>query len=98
VSYWVFGFLGNIVLGLLPVMIAALFHANSGFYPPAIFATIIATWTATAVVMTWQLVGVWRSAAVYSAARLARGKGAGRRWRRSRSCLACFVQSGQSPR
>jgi hypothetical protein len=77
VSYWVFGFLGNIVMALLPVLIAALFHTNSGFYPPAIFATIIATWTATAVVMTWQLVGVWRSAEVYSAARLARGKGSG---------------------
>jgi GYF domain 2 len=77
VSYWVFGFIGNLVVGLLAILIAAIFHVGSGFYPPAIFATIIVTWTSTALVMTWQLVGVWRSAAAYRAARRNRGKGSG---------------------
>ncbi len=77
VSYWVCGFVGNFVMVLLAILIAAMFNADSGFYPPAIFATILATWASAAPVMTWQIVGVWRSAAAYSAARRARGKGSG---------------------
>jgi hypothetical protein len=75
VSYWVFGFIGNVLIALLPVLFVVLFHAGADFYPPAIFATIVATWTAMVAVMTWQLVGVWRSATAYRAARSARGKG-----------------------
>jgi hypothetical protein len=62
VSYWVFGFLGNIIIGLIPLLAVGAFSRNAGYEPRTIFATLVATWLGVLVVATWQLVGVWRSA------------------------------------
>lgn len=61
-SYWVFGFLGNIIIGLIPLLAVEAFSADAGYEPRTVFARVVATWLGVFVVATWQLVGVWRSA------------------------------------
>lgn len=73
-SYWVFGFVGNILITLVPALSIAIFRADSGFYPPAIFWALTTTWGGILGILTWQVVGTWRSAAHYTAARIAKGR------------------------
>ena len=74
ISYWVFGFIGNILIALVPALSIAIFKADGGFYPPAIFWALVTTWVGILGILTWQVVGTWRSAAHYTAARIAKGR------------------------
>lgn len=73
-SYWGFGFLGNILAGLVPVIAAAVFQSKGGYDPRAIFATMVTIWVGVLGIVTWQLVGVWRSANRHIAVRVISGK------------------------
>jgi hypothetical protein len=73
-SYWGFGFLGNILAGLVPIIAAVAFQSKGGYDPRAILATMVAIWAGLLAIVTWQLVGVWRSANRYIAARVILGK------------------------
>ncbi|WP_441967017.1 hypothetical protein [Microvirga sp. 2MCAF38] len=62
VSYWIFGFVANIAcLAFATLIGAALSHAN-GYNPIGILATIVSVWLGLALILIWQLVGIWRSA------------------------------------
>jgi hypothetical protein len=68
-SYWLVVWLGNIVFATVGIFIARAFRPESGYNPLNIFAIIALTWSGVAVVVSWQLVGVWRSANNYARAR-----------------------------
>jgi hypothetical protein len=76
VSYWCFGWIGNIVVGCVLVGIAVLF-TGSEYQPQAIFASLASTWLFSSGFAVWQTVGVWRSASRHAARRRAVGKRAG---------------------
>src|SRR5262249_27300186 len=59
VSYWVINVLGNLCAFAIPILIAAVFAAKSGYYPLSVFATLIGTWACVLVLSCWQLVGTW---------------------------------------
>ena len=61
-SFWLFGFLGNLCVGIVAIAIVAALQAGHDYQPTAIFASILLVWLAIGAVATWQLVGVWRSA------------------------------------
>jgi hypothetical protein len=63
VSFWVFGFIGNIVIAILPTVAITLFEADRGYKPTAIFSATVAIWTGIFMIAVWQTAGVWRSAA-----------------------------------
>jgi hypothetical protein len=75
-SYWIAGFAGSLVLGVLAAIVVAVISEISGadYDPLAIFATLVATWVLQLLFSIWQSVGVWRSAGRYIADRLAVGK------------------------
>jgi len=75
-SYWLVVWLGNIGFALLGLGIAKAFRAESGYNPTNIFAVIVLTWSTLVVVVTWQLVGVWRAANKYAHERARVGLGA----------------------
>ena len=75
-SYWLVVWLGNIGFALLGLGIARAFKAESGYNPTNIFAVIVLTWSSLVVVVSWQLVGVWRSANKYAQTRAHAGLGA----------------------
>jgi hypothetical protein len=75
-SYWLVVWLGNIAFAVLGLAIAKAFRAESGYNPTNIFAVIVLTWSSLVVVVTWQLVGVWRSANKYARTRAGAGLGA----------------------
>jgi hypothetical protein len=75
-SYWLVVWLGNIAFAILGLGIAKAFRAESGYNPTNIFTVIVLTWSSLVVVVTWQLVGVWRSANRYAQARARAGLGA----------------------
>jgi len=75
-SYWLVVWLGNIAFAILGLAIARLFKAESGYNPTNIFTVIVLTWSSLVVVVTWQLVGVWRSANRYAQGRARVGLGA----------------------
>jgi hypothetical protein len=61
VSYWIFGFLGNIVSVLFVVTVGAALAAQQ--YNPRLFLCYLVTiWLGIVAISVWQLVGVWRSA------------------------------------
>lgn len=62
VSYWAFGFIGNVALSLFVVGIVLIFQAGRGYDPRAIFGSLICIWLVIAVFVVWQVTGVWRSA------------------------------------
>jgi hypothetical protein len=61
-SYWVFVFLGNLIVGATVLLAARMFSVNAGYEPRNIFVALIVVWFCVVIVATWQLVGVWRSA------------------------------------
>jgi hypothetical protein len=63
VSFWVFGFIGTMVIAILPPAAIALFEADRGYKPTAIFSATIAIWAGIFIIAVWQTTGVWRSAA-----------------------------------
>jgi hypothetical protein len=68
-SYWLIVWLGNIVFATVGIFIARAFRPESGYNPLNIFAIITLTWASVAVIVSWQLVGVWRSANNYARGR-----------------------------
>lgn len=73
-SYWLFGFLANLLAGALAVGIVAGFQSSEGFQPTTIFASILLVWLVIVAFSIWQAVGVWRSANRHINARALLGK------------------------
>jgi hypothetical protein len=67
VSYWIFGFVGNAAVALIPVAVVAIFNTDKGYDPSSIFYATIVVWAGMLLVAVWQMVGVWRSATRYTA-------------------------------
>jgi len=61
-SYWGVNFLGNLVLVALGGTVTALFSPEEGFEPVAIFWFVFMLRLTIAVLVVWQVVGLWRSA------------------------------------
>jgi hypothetical protein len=77
VSYWLFGFIGNIAVAFLTVGIVMLFRTDTGYEPRAIFGSLICVWLLIIAFIVWQVTGVWRSADRLIARRRVVGKRAG---------------------
>jgi hypothetical protein len=77
ISYWWFGFIGNITVTVLAAGIVLLFRTDRGYEPRAIFGSLICIWLVIVVFVVWQVTGVWRSANRLIARRQAVGKRAG---------------------
>jgi hypothetical protein len=61
-TYWIFNFLGSVILlAIVSVAVEVLF-ANSAYEPRSAFAAISFVWLVSLAVSIWQLVAVWRSA------------------------------------
>ncbi|SEC02333.1 hypothetical protein SAMN05519104_0589 [Rhizobiales bacterium GAS188] len=61
VSYWIIGFLGNIVAGAVLLLVDA--AAGSRDYDPRIvLGQLLVVWLCICTMVLWQVVGVWRSA------------------------------------
>src|SRR5207244_9103946 len=73
VSYWVISLIANVTMPAIVAGAALLFHSGN-YQPLRSFATIVAIWLGALVVITWQLVGLWRSARHYRADKLREGK------------------------
>jgi hypothetical protein len=73
-TYWLFGFLGNLFVGVLAIAVIAAFQSDSGYQPRAIFSTILLVWMGIVTIAIWQTVGVWRSANRHIKARVLLGK------------------------
>jgi hypothetical protein len=67
IAYWIFGFAGNIVVALIPVTTFATFNTDKGYEPFSIFFAITVASIGVLLVLTWQMVGVWKSATLYMA-------------------------------
>jgi len=74
ISYWVFGFLANLFVGLVAVLISGALTDSEGYEPRALFASLLLIWLCVLAVGVWQLVGVWRSAKRYKLDRIRAGK------------------------
>ena len=68
--------LGSPVFTALGIFLAGTLRPESGYNPLNIFLVIALTWLSIMVVVTWQLVGTWRSANIYALARYRAGRGA----------------------
>ncbi|WP_157676409.1 hypothetical protein [Afipia sp. GAS231] len=77
ISYWVFGFVGNIAVAVLTVGIVMLFQTDNEYEPRAIFGSLISVWLLIIAFVVWQVTGVWRSANRLIARRQVVGKRAG---------------------
>lgn len=77
VSYWVIGFIGNIVLlGLTAVVLLVSRElSRSAYDPTASFVATVLVWTFIGLIAIWQIVGVWRSATRYGAEKRQLSKG-----------------------
>jgi hypothetical protein len=62
VTYWIFGFLGNIIAGAIPLGLAQILSVHTGYDPRGIFIAMAAAWLGVLTIGLWQLVAVWRSA------------------------------------
>jgi hypothetical protein len=74
VSYWVCGFLGNVIIGLIALVAVGAFSVNAGYEPRTIFVTLVTIWLGVLIAATCQLVGVWRSASRHIDQRIRSGK------------------------
>lgn len=66
VSYWVNGFLGNIIAAVAVVFLTVSMDSKEEFRPELALLGLTAAWTTIVIVAIWQVVGVWRSASNYS--------------------------------
>jgi GYF domain 2 len=62
VTYWVFGLIGTLVVAALPLVLAGIPEAKSGFQPAFIFSLVVGAWISIVAISIWQWVAVWRSA------------------------------------
>jgi hypothetical protein len=76
-SYWWFGFVGNIAVAVLIAGIVALFQIGRGYDPYAIFGSLVCVWLVIVLFTVWQVTGVWRSANRLIVRRRAVGKRSG---------------------
>ncbi len=67
VSYWVIGFIGNIIIAIISVAMVTIFKLDKGYNPVSSFYANILIWTGIFLIAVWQMVGVWRSATRYTA-------------------------------
>lgn len=74
ITYWIFGFLGNLFAGVLAVVVVAAFKSDDGYQPRAIFLSILLVWLGILLISIWQSVGIWRSANRHIKARVLIGK------------------------
>jgi hypothetical protein len=72
ISYWVNGFLGNVVAAVAIAIIAVSTDFKDDFRPALALASVIAIWAVLFGITVWQVVGVWRSATKYRYVRLKR--------------------------
>jgi GYF domain 2 len=61
VTYWLFGFAGNVAVALIPLVLASLHPSRSGVHPTYIFSMLVGTWIIIVTISIWQWVAVWRS-------------------------------------
>ena len=73
VSYWVFGFLSNLIIIFIVAFVTAAFK-NNAYDPRLIFTGLSAIWLSVSAVVIWQFVGVWRSANRHIEHRIRMGK------------------------
>lgn len=69
VSYWINGFLGNVVIAIAVAAISASVNFKDEFYPLAALAAVVGMWLAFGSITVWQFVGTWRSATFYQLAK-----------------------------
>lgn len=74
ISYWIFGFVGNITVALIPIAAIAIFKTNKGYHPLSILFASTVVWGGVLAVAVWQMVGVWRSATRYNEVRVKVGE------------------------
>jgi hypothetical protein len=67
VSYWVNGFLGNIIAAIVIAFLAQGLDFQDEYRPELALVLITAIWATVLFVTIWQTVGVWRAANNYSA-------------------------------
>lgn len=66
VSYWLINVVANVALVVLVAILVAIFTPRQGFEPVPIFALTLSLWATVAIILVWQIVGVWRSAERYA--------------------------------
>lgn len=66
VSYWVNGFLGNIVAVVAVALLTESMDFKEDFRPELALLAVTGAWITILIIATWQVVGVWRSATIYS--------------------------------
>lgn len=76
-AYWGIAVLGNVAAAIVTAAIGLALGADDGFNPYLIFAAVVATWVAIAIIVAWQITGTWRSASRHAARRREIGKRAG---------------------
>jgi hypothetical protein len=74
-SYWIIGFLANLVIALIAVLLAGIF-TSADYQPLNLFLTVSSIWLTVAIFASWQSVGIWRAASRYALERRQTGKGA----------------------
>jgi len=89
VSYWVISFLANAALIAFAAAISAAFTPEEGFEPLQIFLLNLAIWLSVAIVLVWQIVGLWRSAQRHAEERRRAGRGAF--WARAAQVMAVIA-------
>ncbi|MGO4388565.1 hypothetical protein AB4Y85_13610 [Microvirga sp. 2YAF29] len=62
VSYWVFGFLANIVATIFVVAVSGVLSEGGDYNPTKILIVLVSIWVGIGLIAVWQLVGIWRSA------------------------------------
>jgi hypothetical protein len=65
VSYWVNGFLGSLAAAIIIAVIATSANFRDDYDPTVALLSVGGIWTAVFVILTWQVVGTWRSATNY---------------------------------
>jgi hypothetical protein len=68
VSYWINGFLGNVIAIAAIAIINANTNLKDDFAPTLALLSIILTWATLCLISVWQVVGTWRSANNYKQA------------------------------
>jgi hypothetical protein len=66
VSYWVNGFIGNLVAIIVIALLNQAMDFKDEFRPEIALAGVTGIWATVLVVTIWQIVGLWRSATNYS--------------------------------
>src|SRR5262249_975701 len=61
-TYWIFNFLGSVILFVMASVAGEVLFANAAYEPRSIFAAVSFIWLSSLAVSIWQLVAVWRSA------------------------------------